>query len=378
MNLYEASNQWANRPADQRFRNLAEMTEACRRHADSAVESEVSLPSLSVEPTPRGIYLVGQNSEAELTHWAFGQLCSTLGAPAGYLRSLPTHLAASNLAHHVATADTKPRNLLLHRNGHMVCRSVLSEQYARIWNYQICDRLQHLPGRWVAPLARPRWPEQESWDATQEDIATMGGRSFLTVGEKVAASGRYASDHDMFAFLISPDSFIDDGSPDGLCRGIMVKNSEVGASALTITRFLFRAVCGNHIIWDASEVEEIRLVHRGDADVLGAKAWRQVSQAATKYLSEGGSTIEAAIKRAKVTILPGNSDAERISTAATVTGLSRMQIQAGIDAVVDAVDGDPLSQWGIAQGLTRVSQGIHADSRTAIDKAAGKLLKVQF
>jgi len=42
-------------------------------------------------------------------------------------------------------------------------------------------------------------------------------------------------------------------------------------------------------------------------------------------------------------------------------------------------DGDPRSYWGLAQGMTRYSQTTgFADERTAIDSAAGKLLRMAF
>src|SRR3546814_8231901 len=33
------------------------------------------------------------------THWSFGQLCSLVGAPSGYLRQLPAALAGINMQH---------------------------------------------------------------------------------------------------------------------------------------------------------------------------------------------------------------------------------------------------------------------------------------
>lgn len=46
---------------------------------------------------------------------------------------------------------------------------------------------------------------------------------------------------------------------------------------------------------------------------------------------------------------------------------------------VKAEDGDPLTKWGIVQGLTRHSQTLpYADQRTTIDRAAGKILEVRF
>ena len=48
-------------------------------------------------------------------------------------------------------------------------------------------------------------------------------------------SGLYASDHDMFAFLVAPDRVISDGGGGSLMRGIFVRNSEVGDAALSVT-----------------------------------------------------------------------------------------------------------------------------------------------
>jgi hypothetical protein len=40
-------------------------------------------------------------------------------------------------------------------------------------------------------------------------------------------------------------------------------------------------------------------------------------------------------------------------------------------------DGNPHTPWGMAQGLTRVSQELeYADARTKVDRAAGKVLEV--
>ena len=43
------------------------------------------------------------------------------------------------------------------------------------------------------------------------------------------------------------------------------------------------------------------------------------------------------------------------------------------------VDGDPRTAWGLAQGVTRLSQAQpNASARVALDRAAGKVLEVAF
>ena len=56
----------------------------------------------------------------------------------------------------------------------------------------------------------------------------------------------------MFLFLVDGNRDLDDptdASHAGVFRGFILRNSDVGAAALTLDVFLFRAVCGNHIIW---------------------------------------------------------------------------------------------------------------------------------
>ena len=54
----------------------------------------------------------------------------------------------------------------------------------------------------------------------------------------------------MFLFLVDGNRTLDDPTDRthaGLFRGFILRNSDVGA--LTLDLFLFRMVCGNHIIW---------------------------------------------------------------------------------------------------------------------------------
>ena len=70
----------------------------------------------------------------------------------------------------------------------------------------------------------------------------------------------------MFLFLVDGNLALDDPTDRtdaGLFRGFIVRNSDVGAAALTLDMFLFRAVCGNHIIWGFQHVVGFRRRHVG-------------------------------------------------------------------------------------------------------------------
>jgi hypothetical protein len=80
-----------------------------------------------------------------------------------------------------------------------------------------------------------------------------------------------------------------------LQRGVIVENSEVGASSLKLTRFLYREMCGNHIIWGAENVLEIAVRHVGDA----RQRWGLYAAKIREYADASASEDEARITRAK-------------------------------------------------------------------------------
>ena len=49
----------------------------------------------------------GRDGPVMPTHWSFGQLCSLVGAPSGYLRQLPAPLAAINMQHGLLSHHTE-------------------------------------------------------------------------------------------------------------------------------------------------------------------------------------------------------------------------------------------------------------------------------
>ena len=70
----------------------------------------------------------------------------------------------------------------------------------------------------------------------------------------------------MFLFLVDGNRSLDDPtdrSQAGMFRGFMPRNSDVGAAALTLDLFLFRAMCANHMIWGFQHVAGFRRRHVG-------------------------------------------------------------------------------------------------------------------
>lgn len=387
MNLYQASRQWQARPADERFWNLQDMLTACQYHRDSAATATIQTNRLTAiaDNSTGDVLLSGPTgAQARLTHWAFGQLANRVGAPADYLRSLPADMAAQNLTYGLSqAADDSQSRALFHKNGSLVCRCVTSEQYSRIFNADVISRLLPLSEQgWRVPPARPAMHDQPgARPATAADVLSAEHSFGLSVkiGDMIAPAGLYASDHDMFAFMVNEDVRIDDGTDAGLARGFFVTNSEVGAAALKFTRFLYRHCCGNHICWGAEQVREIRIIHRGRAD---HRYRSQLIAELREYADSSAVEDENRIKATKRCVL-GNTKDEVLDLLFGKRILPRRDLLAAYEmAETESAEnraGSPKTAWGFAQGITRLSQNTpFADERNKLDRAGGKVLELAF
>lgn len=391
MELFKAANQWSTRPADERFWDIQDALEATSRYADTSIEKTVHYRDLRVDvagPTgqpPTEVKLMGRSGvPARLSHWAFGQLAQLAGAPASYLRSLPPTLVAQNLNHGLKQrSDDAQGRMLFHPDGQDVyLRAITGDKYARIWNAEIFERLMDLRNSgWRVPPGRPAVADPRARPATEADVLrrsnSVGGLK-IKVGDMIAPSGVYASGHDMFAFLINEERRIDDGSEDGLTRGVFFWNSEVGARSFGMQTFLLKAVCGNHIVWGASKVREIRIRHVG-AGVRSA--FQQVAIEMRRYADSSASEDEARITAAKSVVLGGTKDEVLEALFATI---AKKRIPLAQSTLAEAYDlaevrtadyGAANTAWAIGNALTEVSQReTYAEDRVAIDSAAGRLM----
>ena len=384
MELFKAFQQWSERPADERFWTLQDAQAATFEYRSQARSSKVNYNELRTEARDGDLYLIGkQEIPAKLTHWAFGQLASRAGAPAGYLRELPATLAAQNINHGLKVKEDKePAQMLVHANGGFLVRAFTSNQYERIWNCDVFKSLiENLAEGWRTAPARPAVKDPRARPATAEDILnTSGGMLSVKIGDMIAPAGIYASDHDMFVFLINPVMDIEVAGKH-LSPGFFIWNSEVGASSFGVTRFLYNHVCGNHIVWGAEQVQEVRLRHVGKVQ---SKA--QYSLSSLSYNGdELQSTIEK-IKKAQSLVLGQNKEDILNSVMAFISrkqigALNRSNVGTAIDIAHERTDryGAPNTLWATVNGITEWSQLTnHADNRLKYDKAAGKLLEMAF
>jgi hypothetical protein len=401
VNLYQSNNQWANRPADERFWGLDDLASHLETVRAQSREVPYALEKLSVVGTDGGdLMLQGERKAVGLTHWSFGQLCRFANASPEYMRKLPTDLAVQclnwglNEAKQTTTVEPvfddfsgdyivpestgKQLNLLFTDGVVRAINGGGNRGYSRLWNLDMVRSLRPATEHgWMVPPARPCVSDPRARPATIDDIVP-GQEDFglsVKVGDMIAPAGVYAGDRDMFAILINPERYVDDGVK-GLMRGLMVWNSEVGAGAWYALSFLFENVCGNHIIWSASQVKKHRIVHRGKAfDNPETRIHHEVKQ----IMNTGFQKELETITRARGMILGKDKDAvvEALYERKRL-GLTQKVIEATYtvaEQYEDTAKAPPTSVWGMVHGMTRYSQVTpYADERKRLDEAAGKLL----
>lgn len=357
-NIHAASQQWATRPDDQRFLSIEDLKASVdQRRSESWTMASgvrdmrvvVDGERLALEATNR----MGREIRvADPTHWAFGQLASYAQAPAAYLRKLPPQLAAINLQWGLEKAPIRDEALILGQsNGHEAIRSLTSTSYGRIWDRDVVEAVERVnpDGRWQVPAA--------SYAASNPKRATT----------------LYASDRDVFMFLVDPEHPIAvPGEKSPLFRGFYVWNSEVGAATFGLTTFLYRYVCDNRIIWGATDVQELRIRHTGGAPERFASEGARYLE---RYANESPASLVEPIVKAQEFELPKTDKADGWDGWLRSRGFTASESKSAVQSAI-AEEGQARSLWDIIQGVTASARSIqHTDARVDLETRAGKLMR---
>ena len=355
--IMTASRQWATRPADQRFTSLDELKASVLQRRRESWTATPATDSLRVVPNGSSVEVevydpsAGQQRSLGLTHWSFGQLATYAGAPGSYLRRLPPELAAINLQWGLERGSVRDTALILGQsNGHNTLRSMTSVSYGRIWDHQVVEAVERVngDGRWVIPAA-----------------------SYATSNPKRATT-LYASDRDVFIFLVDPKNPIEVGN-EKLFRGFYTWNSEVGSATFGLTTFLYRYVCDNRIIWGATDVREVRIRHTGGAPERFAYEGQRYLQ---RYAEESSAKLIAGVQRAQNTDVPVNKGKdETVQDWLAKRGFTKTQAKASVDAA-EAEQGSSRSIWDIVNGITAYARSVpNTDERVTLEAKAGRLME---
>jgi len=244
--------------------------------------------------------------------------------------------------------------LFVDRSEPMTVHAITSARYARVHHDELAGRVLDLM------VQHPAWH------------LPLGYKDGEFGAERVP-SGAYLGDRDMFLFLVDGNRAFDDPTDRtdaGLFRGFILRNSDVGAAALTLDLFLFRQCCLNHIIWGFQHVATFRRRH------VGASIQRDWSSS----LDSLQTTLDADTAQERTLLLRASSQELGATREAVIeAAVRRLELSQKSASqayeLAEQYEPNPRSLWGYIQGLTRLSQSTpYQDERFTLDRAASRLL----
>jgi hypothetical protein len=224
MQLFQASHQWRSRPDDERFTLLIDMAdhfERIRAESRQMVSTTRRIEARPAGEDNAGMELVVDKIDEPVnpTHHAFGQLAQLAKAPAYYLRTLPSPIAADCFNYGLRfKRDIDDVGLLTHHNGSHTLRAATGPNYGRIWNADVVGQLAKrfgdgVTGRWKVPGEFGR------------DVEITKANTTL-----------YARDRDMFCFLADEKNRIEVPNRRGGRPGLLARGFSSGTVRSAIAR----------------------------------------------------------------------------------------------------------------------------------------------
>ena len=365
------SSEWFSRPDDERYLSLSELYGAVRSRADRATARTVESRAVRVEASRDDaerlvLKMPGRENPIVPTHWSFGQLCSLVGAPAGYLRDLPAPLAGINLQHGLLSNRGELVKTLEAEDGRVELRAVTGPDYGRIWDHELVGAVMKIAGdgtgdtRWKVPGVL--------------DWATMTHNPFVDVSKDTTTL--FASDRDVFLFLVDDTHPIEagrlsNGDPDLFFRGFYCWNSEVGSKTLGIASFYLRAVCMNRNLWGVEDFQEISIRH---SKFAAQRFAQEAAPALTSFANSSPAPFIAGVKAAREQIV-ARKDEDRESFLRK-RGFSKSEAAKVINAVLSEEGHPPESVFDFVQGITALARTKpHQDARLELEGKAKMLLE---
>ena len=370
-NIGRVSSEWFSRPDDERFLSLADLYDSVRARADAAtthiVESRaVRVVARSDEPERLSLVVPGRDEPVAPTNWSFGQLCSLVGAPASYLRTLPSALAGINMQHGLIQHRAEQVKMLETRDGRTELRAVTGPDYGRIWDHELVGAVMRIAGNGTGDT---RWkvPGVLDW-------GTMHYNPHVDVSQETTTL--YASDRDVFLFLVDDTHPIEagklpNGEPDLFFRGFYCWNSEVGSKTLGIATFYLRAVCMNRNLWGVENFQEINIRH---SKFAANRFAHEAAPALAHFAESSPARFIEGVKTARERIV-ARTDDDRSSFLRT-RGFSKSDTQQIITAVLEEEGHPAASLYDFVNGITAVARSrSHQDSRLELEGKARGLLQ---
>lgn len=364
------SAQWANRSEDERFLSLESLYIHCATRARQSGSRNMAISDLKVLPSGNDaneLRVMSPHGATWPTNHSFGQLTSLSGAiPSNYLRNLPAPLAAECVNHALRTND-KTVKAYVETNGHKTLRALTGPKYGRIFDFEVVAEIQRLKGNWKVPGTI-------DWSTSKYDPQAPNDKQSTTL---------YASDRDMFAFLVDDTTPVEvgklpNGEPDLMFRGFYAWNSEVGNKSLGLATFWLRAVCGNRCIWGMEDFAKIRIRHNNHAPARLFTEFRPMLQTFAQSTAKNAVEYVKNAQRSALEIVAPKAREAYIQGAAAATinqRFTRGEIRAILAKAIETEQRSIENVWDFVNGATAIARDIpNADRRVDLEKRAGELV----
>jgi hypothetical protein len=375
--LRQAGRELFRRPEDEIFPDLPSLRAFLAARDRRATEWNCSSRQVEVVASGGGLRIAYAERDRAMNRWSFEQICRLSGAEVAFmnrLAKLAPHLAADAL-NLTRCGDGMGRQHLrmvgLDRDGpEALLRGITSQSWADVRDSQVAAIVADLarefvPAGFVAGVDPSHYASQE--------FAKVPAHSLR------GSSGLYAGERDMFLFMADPKRPVevkrDDrrgGGTEVLHRGFFVWNSEVGGRGLGWSTFLFRAVCANHIVWDAEQVASRHLRHLGIPELL----LDQLRWALTHFCALDPTRDVRMVQAAMKAIFAPDLEKARARLRESYDFTKKVAEEAVQRAYIDPGPELALSVWGVVQGLTSLAREIpYALERTQMERRVGRLLR---
>jgi hypothetical protein len=288
----------------------------------------------------------------QMKELAQSQLMQRLDIPASYERkvlSLHPELRDGNinylLKHHA-------KNPLMVRTLDGSADAVLSNAYKRMDNWPVAER--------VIPILHEAGVKVESCQVT---------------------------DHKMYIKVVSERLQADVKVGDPVQLGLIISNSEVGLGFLNVQTLVFRLVCDNGMISGKDFGDGIRMAHRGSRQPLGIVYGEdtmrahghaiglQVRDTVKQILApENFNNIMTQLRETTERRITGNP-VEAVKQLGKTVGFTEDE---GSDIMRFLIEGGDISQYGMAQAVTRFAQEdkVSYDRSTELERVGGKIIEL--
>lgn len=351
---------WSQRLDDVLFSSLDDLGTEVRQRREESWEMSVRVQDLRAFKGDDDSLLIevnhtdaGKPKILAPSNWAFAQLARYVNAPSDYLSRLPADMAASNLNWGMQSASRAPLQILGRGEDIGELRAVTSQAYQRIWDETVLDMVQHAI-------------DGERWEVPLVDHAVRDSQNARPAANALSVSDRY-----MYIFLVDRNNPVRVRHHPPLRRGFIIWNSEVGASSVSLTTFLYREYCCNRIISGMTHAQEVKVRHIGRAVERLNEEWLEFLR---NYAGESATGIEKRIRAAQEYETPGRAEGGWLQWL-RAQGFTAQQARAGIKYAKQE-EGQAASLWDIIQGLTASARQIqHTDTRVQLEVAAGRLMQ---